>query len=238
MAGPFCRFELAGRKPGLRRIIEVRTFSITTGENMVKIIEAWYHFWGRVWVPPALRHLPEPVILHLSDTPTSFFNALPALIRQVNPTWIIHTGDLVDDIKLGLNPRHMNHYAAKVQKLIRILELSEAEVVFLCLGNHDDLKALGEFSHRIRILSAGQQLTLGTLTLGVSHYAEEALAAGGEICLFGHSLARNTDLSGNPRLLNGLEAIHLIRPLSGQVHCLRYPSGTDDQRLGRGKVGL
>lgn len=201
-------------------------------------LSAWHRFWGKVWVPPELRHLPEPIILHISDTPSPFFDALPSLIRQVNPTWIIHTGDMVDDIKLGLNPRYMNTYTSRVRRLIRILEASEAEIIFLCIGNHDDLKEIGELSPRMRIIYEGQRLALGPMTLGVSHYAQAALEAGGDVCVFGHSLDSRTDLSGIPRLLNGLEAIHIIRPLSGKIHCLPYPAGTDDQRLGRRKIGL
>jgi len=189
-------------------------------------------------VPPELRHLQEPVILHISDTPAPFFHALPSLIRQVNPTWIIHTGDLVDDIKLGLNPRHMSYYISKVRRLIHILEASEAETVFLCLGNHDSVAALGDISSRIRIVYPEERLRLGTMSIGASHYSKEALAVGGDICVFGHDLERRTDLSGDPQLLNGLEAIYIIQPLSGVIHSLPYPHGTDDQRLGRGKVGL
>lgn len=200
--------------------------------------KAWYQFLGRVWVPPRLRHLEEPMILHISDTPAPFFHALPTLIRQVNPTWIIHTGDLVDDVKLELNPRHMSHYIGKVRRLIRILEASEAEAVFLCLGNHDSVKALGELPSRIRILLPGQVLKLGTMHIGAAHYASEALVEGADLCVFGHNLKQRTDLSASPQLLNGLEAVYIIQSLSGEIHSLPYPHGTNDQRLGRGKIGL
>lgn len=202
------------------------------------IMSAWYEFWGRVWVPHALRHLKEPVILHLSDTPAPFFDALPGLIRDLKPTWIIHTGDLVDDVKLGLNPGHRSEYTSKVRRLIQILESSGADAVFMCLGNHDDIDAIGEVTHRIRIFSSGHQLTLGLMTLGVAHYAQDALAVGGDICVFGHNLDQRTDLSGSPRMLNGLESIHVILPLSGQVFMLPYPHGTNEKRLGMGKIGL
>lgn len=199
---------------------------------------AWYKFWGRVWVPTSLRHLDEPVILHLSDTPAPFFSALPGLIHNLNPTWIIHTGDMVDDVKLGLNPAHLNHYSLQVRRLIKILEASDAQEIFLCMGNHDDSQTVQAFSHRSRVIPCAERLMLGGMSVGASHYASEALAAGGEICLFGHNMDVMTDLSGTPRTLNGLEAIHFIMPRSGRIVRIPYPSGTDDQRLGRGKVGL
>lgn len=204
----------------------------------MSLIKAWYHLRGRVWVPPELRHLQEPVILHISDTPAHFYHALTALVRQVRPTWIIHTGDLVDDVKLGLNRRHLNHYTGKVRRLLRILEASRAEAVYLSLGNHDSEAALGVLSPRIRVLPPGHLLKLDSVEIGVAHYAPEAVAAGGDICVFGHNLEQRTDLAGSPQLLNGLEAIYIIRPTSGLVHCLPYPHGTDDQRVGRGKIGL
>ncbi len=199
---------------------------------------AWYKFWGRVWVPTALRHLDEPVILHLSDTPAPFFSALPGLIRHLNPTWIIHTGDMVDDVKLGLNPAHLRHYAAQVQRLVHLLEASEAREVFLCMGNHDDFQTVQKASRRSVVIPCSERLVLGEMAVGASHYASKALAAGGDICLFGHNMDVRTDLTGAPRMLNGLEAIHFIMPRSGRIVRIPYPSGTDDQRLGRGKVGL
>lgn len=199
---------------------------------------AWYKFWGRVWVPPELRNLQEPVILHLSDTPAPFFSALPGLIRQLKPSWIIHTGDLVDDIKLGLNPGYLDHYRNQVSRLIRIFEDSQAVQISLCLGNHDDMKTVTGLVKRCQVICGGARIKCETMVLGISHYGEEALSLGGDICLFGHSLEHRTDLTGPSRLLNGLEYIYIILPVSGKVYQLPYPTGTDDQRLGRGKLGL
>lgn len=199
---------------------------------------AWYKFWGRVWVPTALRHLDEPVILHLSDTPAPFFSALPGLIRNLNPTWVIHTGDLVDDVKLGLNPAHLSHYSAKVNRLVQLLETSDVQGIYLCMGNHDDSQTLRAICQRSQVISCSERLLLGGMSLGASHYASEALAVGGDVCLFGHNMDVKTDLTGTPQVLNGLEAIHFIMPRSGRIVRIPYPTGTDDQRLGRGKVGL
>ncbi len=204
----------------------------------MSVLKIVYGLFGHIWVPQELRNLKETVILHLSDTPSSFLWALPGLLRQVNPTWIIHTGDLVDNVKLELKPNHLAHYTVKVQQLIHILESSEAQGVFLCIGNHDDLKAVSEGSTRTTVIPDFEQLKLGSAIFGVSHYAKDALAAGGDFCLFGHNFDRKTDLTGAPLMLNGLEAIYIILPESGRVFSLKYPTGTDDQRLGRGKVGL
>jgi hypothetical protein len=39
------------------------------------------------------------MILHISDTPSTMFPYLRRAIRRLRPAWVVHTGDLVDDIK-------------------------------------------------------------------------------------------------------------------------------------------
>ena len=44
------------------------------------------------------------MILHISDTPSTMFPYLRRAIRRLRPAWVVHTGDLVDDIKLENRP--------------------------------------------------------------------------------------------------------------------------------------
>lgn len=197
-----------------------------------------YGLAGRVWIPPVLRFSQEPVLLHLADTPSTFFPALGRLLDQLKPRWIVHTGDLVDDVKLGMNPAYLSDYAGRVRGLIRTLEASAAEEIWLCLGNHDDGGTIRGFADRCRLVETSALLELEGLRVGVAHYGADALATGAELCLFGHSLELRTDLQAMPRRLNGLEGIHVITPRSGAVTQLAYPTGTDDRRLGRKKIGM
>lgn len=197
-----------------------------------------YRLMGGVWIPPDLVHRNEPCILHLTDTPAPFLSALPGLLRRLRPECVIHTGDLVDDIKLGLNPAYLNHYRVRIQPLLRALEGAGAQHIYLCMGNHDDPDTVSALAPWASVGRGPWRITFGVTELGIGHYASEALAAGGDYCLYGHNLDQPTDLSAKPIMLNGLEAIHVILPQSGRLYQLPYPAGTNDQRLRRGKVGL
>lgn len=197
-----------------------------------------YGLAGRVWIPRELEEPGEPLLLHLSDTPAACYPALPRLLRQLKPRWIVHTGDLVDDVKLGMYPNRLPQYVPQVRRLIRMLEASEAETIWLCLGNHDDADAVRGCRDRSILVTDAELLHLEGLNVGIGHYGEAALAVGGDICLFGHSLDLKTDGQTAPKRLNGLEGIYVIGARSGRIVRLSYPAGTDDQRLGRGKMGL
>lgn len=204
----------------------------------MRLMAALYGLWGRVWIPRHLRELKEPAILHITDTPTEFYSAIPGLIKHIAPRWIIHTGDMADNVKLGLNASHLKRYEACVEPLIRMLEGSAAESIYLCVGNHDDRAFVERAAMRSHIVEDNLTLQLGNFAVGISHYAGRAVAAGSDLCLFGHDMELRSDTRHRPMLLNGLEGINIILPESRRIFILPYPVGTDDSRLGRGKVGL
>ena len=50
-----------------------------------------------------LNDIKGPILLHISDTPDDIYNYIFRLINILKPQFVIHTGDLADNIKLGNN---------------------------------------------------------------------------------------------------------------------------------------
>ncbi|MCF7935931.1 MAG: metallophosphoesterase [Synergistales bacterium] len=180
---------------------------------------------------PYRRIEPRPgLLLHISDTPSTTFRALKRIIRAIQPAWIVHTGDLVDEVKLELHPHCIEDYTPRVRKLLAILEDSRAGV-FLVMGNHDNAATVRHLARRSTILTEPADLLLGGRRLRVAHYSEDILGREGEFNLYGHSDDLPSRVYTDRVLLNGLEHIHVIDTDSGHISYLSYPVGTDDQRM-------
>lgn len=197
-----------------------------------------YKLAGYVWVPKEDRATGEMCILHISDTPHPIYPALAKLIKTLKPTHIIHTGDLVDNIKLEIFPAAMPRYQRRVAELIKLLESSGAKEVHLCLGNHDDFDTVQRLSKRCTIHAGNMSIPFDGVLFSAAHYAIDALNDKAKYCLFGHNLeVKNTKLE-NQYLLNGIETVNVIFPKAQRVLFLEYPMGTNDLRLVRYRIGL
>jgi hypothetical protein len=50
-----------------------------------------------------LNDVKGPVLLHISDTPSEIYPFIFKIIDVLKPKYIIHTGDLADNVKLEIN---------------------------------------------------------------------------------------------------------------------------------------
>lgn len=188
---------------------------------------------------------PPPVdarnmILHISDTPFTMFQYLRRAIKRLHPAWIVHTGDLVDNIKLEHRPRLLDFYKRKLSILLDILQESESETILLT-GNHDNLPTLLEQTSGtgIQVWSQPGQFYIGRHHFKAGHSYEDVETNASEYNLFGHDLRHKTEIDAEGRFfLNGIEAMHLIHMETGDVTPIKYPPGTNQARLERKRVTL
>lgn len=170
-------------------------------------------------------------ILHMSDTPSSIYGYLSRLLKRVNPSVIVHTGDLADDIKLELYPGERERYRAAVRRLMNILQAPHRRVV-LALGNHDERELLPWLPRDCIVCDGAEDMAFRGQAFRISHYPDELLLRPARYNLFGHCAAPPSyDDDSGRHFFNGLEWMRLIDPDSGEIQLLRYPSGTDDARL-------
>jgi predicted phosphodiesterase len=185
-----------------------------------------------------LGYLPEKMdglgkILHISDTPVSMYGYLARTLRRINPSVVVHTGDLADDIKLGLYPAEAGRYAAAAGRLINIL-LAPHRRVLLVLGNHDRADLLPSLPPECSAHEGAVEVNLLGANFRISHYAEKIMEKPVQYNLFGHDLSSRSFVDGEGRyFLNGIEMMRLIDPGAEEIKTLVYPRSADSARMMR-----
>jgi predicted phosphodiesterase len=185
-----------------------------------------------------LGYLPEKIdgygkILHISDTPTGMYGYLSRTLRRINPSVVVHTGDLADDIKLSMYPAEADRYASAAGKLINILLAPHRRVVIV-LGNHDRAELLPSLPPECSVHEGVIEMKLSGANFRISHYAEKIMEKPVQYNLFGHDLSRRSFADGEGRhFLNGIEAMNLIDPDAEDIKTLVYPKSADSARMMR-----
>lgn len=199
--------------------------------------EFLYTAIGKLYIPPELSKSTEKRLLHVSDTPVCFYSELKQLIARLKPAYIVHTGDLSDNIKLQLYPTSICEHEKWIKRLAAIFEDSGAEIV-LALGNHDDFEIVRANFRRSRIIRKAETVMIENLSFRISHLPEGVVQDPAQYNLFGHDLTIKSGYIDDKLYFNGISNINIIGLESGEYMTLCYPIGIDDARLGRRKMGL
>ncbi|HIP88598.1 MAG TPA: metallophosphoesterase [Thermococcus paralvinellae] len=126
------------------------------------------NFLRRNGLPEILLDNNEHKIMHISDTPDNIYPFILNLIEKVRPEYIIHTGDLVDNIKLERRPELKDRYESSLKKLLSILENSGAGI-YIVPGNEDDIEILRRNIRISRIVSPGSVVEIEGVKLALGH---------------------------------------------------------------------
>ncbi len=175
-----------------------------------------------------IKNIKGPVLLHISDTPADTYNYIFRIINMLKPQFIIHTGDMADNIKLGIYKNRIDCYRKEIARLIEGLEKNEFSEIYYALGNHDDHEAVSQLTKRGTILEDGL-LTINDLSIRASHYYKE-YSKKSDFNLYGHSPEYGHFKKENTICLNGLLNINIIDLSSKNVFHLDYPIGTNRSR--------
>jgi predicted phosphodiesterase len=192
---------------------------------------------SKLYIPPELATISEKKLLHISDTPTGFYPELKVLIDKLKPAYIVHTGDLTDNIKLGFNPGLIDEHEKGIKELASIFDASGAEII-LALGNHDNFDIDRLYLYKSRIIKDAETIEIENRSFRISHLPEGIIKEPAQYNLFGHDLTLKYGLIDGNMYFNGISYINIIGLESGSHTLLCYPCGVNNARLGRGKVGL
>lgn len=206
---------------------------------------------GYIHIPKNLRTLlmdkENKKILHITDTTRSTFYGIKKLIKDIKPIYIIHTGDLVDDIKLELSPRSEFIYEKYVLEILKIMLDKDVKKIYIALGNHDRKKIINkhinnnltvEEKAKIIIIDDIKKVEIDSIKCTLSHYPNMIKKENSDYNFFGHSLELTSKVKDDKVYLNGLESINIIFLKDKHIIKLEYPYGTDDNRTKKGKMGL
>jgi len=184
-----------------------------------------YVFKG-YYVPPEIENTSEKIIMHCSDTPSYVYTSLLRLIMTLKPEVIIHTGDLVDDVKLEFSPEMLTHYKNKAVSFLNALEKTGTEKIYVVPGNHDDQKILKKSNKSVSVVSCGSVVNYKDFRIGVAHNLKD-LPCSADYSLYGHKLEEG---EASPFILNGVNNINIILYPSKRLYRLPYPLGTNVER--------
>ncbi|MHB1393882.1 MAG: metallophosphoesterase [Clostridia bacterium] len=196
---------------------------------MINFKEFIYNVIGKLYIPPELSELTEKRLLHVSDTPVCFYPDLKILIDRLKPDYIVHTGDMADNIKLALYPTSIYEHEKWIKRLTVILETSGAEII-LALGNHDNSEIASKYFTRNRIIKEAETVEIENLSFRISHMPQGVLDNPAEYNLFGHDLTLKSGCIDDKLYFNGISYINIIGLESGECTTLCYPSSIDDAR--------
>ncbi|NLY66820.1 MAG: metallophosphoesterase [Tissierellia bacterium] len=170
-----------------------------------------------------------PILMHISDTPKGVYSYIFRIASILKPDYIIHTGDMADDIKLECNTSKIASYVSEVKTLIEGLEKNENSKIYYVLGNHDDYETVNRLSKKGTILQ-DEIITINNCKFRVSHYYEEC-PSNIDYNLYGHNIKPGHYKKEGTVGLNGVLNINIIDLGSKRVFHLDYPIGTNCLRL-------
>ncbi len=166
--------------------------------------------------------LDEELLMHIGDTPESVYGFLEGLIDGYQPDFIVHTGDLVDNVKLERRSDLSPLYLSGLRRLAKILKNSRARL-FIVPGNEDDPKLLREFFGN-SVVEPGTVVEIGGRRFALGHTWKEVRSLKVDFRLYGHNFKEI------PNGLNAVLGINFVFLPSGRVVRVDYPVGTDTMR--------
>ena len=219
---------------------------------MNKLFKWLLYFTGNTVIPKEVIQREEKIILHITDTPYVINKALDKLIKAIKPEYLVHTGDLVDDIKLELHPGQEDEYMSKVRKLLGIMQSESVGQAYVVLGNHDSEKVMTVQSeidsalvnekdkHKGKLQITGKTMLwdIEGVKIEAGHRFSELSEETADFKLFGHNIIPDSKYENGCCYLNGIEAISVIFLESKNLVRFKYPIGTNDYRQKKRKLGM
>jgi predicted phosphodiesterase len=181
------------------------------------------------YISPELSSMRRPLVVHVSDTPSVSYGYIARMLRRLQPEILIHTGDIVDDVKLEFAPGQVGEYREKLRRFMALLRNNGVHEVYLVPGNHDNRAALDQECAGASIIRDNSVIVLRSCRFLLQHdYAAPQVEA--DYQLYGHTPEVKSDSTARPVRLNGLIRIYVISLPGGSIHALPYPGGTDSAR--------
>jgi len=193
-----------------------------------KVLQGINLFLNRVYIPRRILQMERPLVMHISDTPEEIYPYLYKLIKRLKPDYLIHTGDMVDNIKLEIVPMLEPDYHRALEGLINHLESSDIQEIYYVSGNHDQRAKIESLTEKGKVMNDGI-IAIENSKFYINHFfVEESPKA--DYYLYGHSFEPKSHREGEEIRLNGLEAIHVIGLKENNLEKLPYPLGTNGFR--------
>lgn len=193
---------------------------------------------GRATIDNSLTSKDSNLLLHISDTPSQFYPELNRIIKLIAPKYIVHTGDLADNIKAEFSPSLLTKYKYEVKKLLNILNSANTDDIYITIGNHDDYDFIDKNKGKLNIYTEMGEININNTKFVFSHYWDYLKQEKADMYLFGHDIEPETSIMESGIYLNGVISINVINLDTLEVKSIKYPFGTNSARMNRNRIGL
>ena len=149
-------------------------------DNMKKI----YDFFRPVRLPEKVKTRKGRILLHIGDIPAWGYPYIKRMIKKIKPDILVHTGDLVDNLKAGRREEDIPAYQKVVPGLIRFME-KWAEKVYIVPGNNDLPDFIQEVSQKSVIVPANTVVDIEGISCLLCHWVAK-IDGEAEFYLYGH----------------------------------------------------
>ena len=178
-------------------------------------------------LPEALKAEKGIVLLHIGDTHSVTYPWYRALIEQLRPDIIVHTGDMADEVKVGRVTDAKEEYCDRLKVLLHILKDSKSKV-YLVPGNNDLKEKIESYAPYAEVLEPDTVKDIENHRICFSH-EKCHISKEAEIYLYGHS-ERNEKWSPEKNTpesdvwyLNSLWRVFIINLSTRTLYCLDRP---------------
>ncbi|ABR50712.1 metallophosphoesterase, calcineurin superfamily [Alkaliphilus metalliredigens QYMF] len=205
---------------------------------MKNIIKKWmYLLLDKPLIPEELMEAKGPLLLHISDTPMEVYSFIYKLVNLINPQYIVHTGDIVDNIKLENFKNRLADYQTNLEKFVDKIEKIHRGEIYYVIGNHDKMKSVQGVTKKGTILYEGKINIEGkTFYLRHNYRRVETKA---DYYLYGHRFEPKHKKIRSQQLLNGILNINVIDLSTGLIYQIDYPMATNQfRKMERGRIGF
>jgi predicted phosphodiesterase len=178
-------------------------------------------------IPPEVKDTASIKLLHIGDTPSYSYPYYEALIQRIKPDVLIHTGDFVDEVKVGRIPAFLalEEYETGLARIGEILKNSGAKTVYIVPGNNDIPQLMKHYMPFAQLIEPNTQLTIAGVSCTLGHTCQEATKES-LWSFYGHGLTgetwrpeMNQDLAKTCRF-NATWGATLILPEEGKLYPL------------------
>ena len=130
-------------------------------------------------------------LLHIGDTHSEAYPFYKDLITKVKPDIIIHTGDFVDEVKVGRMINTEEEYENGLRKITEILRNSGAEKIYVTPGNNDLPDMIRRYMPFAQYVEPNSVIEISGITCALGHECFNTTAEA-QWSFYGHGLTGET----------------------------------------------